>query len=752
MVGAERSGRAALEAEKRSLLTQNEDLLSKVSTTTSKLEAITKSSASEIAKLKAELESKAEEVERLNESLVKARQTTALLMSSTSWRVTAPLRVAKIGMQRARDTLSTGMGRYLRWLFARLPIADHNKRKLRSLIVRRLGPLVPALPLSDKAVTDSVTYQSWVERYDTLQDADRAAIRRHIGELEHRPLISVVMPVFNTPEPFLRAAIQSVVAQLYPRWELCIADDRSTEPHVAAVIREYQEKDGRIKAVFRQDNGNICACTNSALELASGEFVALMDHDDVLPAYALYMVAVAINQHPGADAIYSDEDKIDEHGRRHLPYFKPDWNPDLFYCQNMFGHLGVYRASVVKQVQGFRQGFEGSQDYDLTMRVIERIPAKNIVHIPHVLYHWRSTSSPQSFSQNQLPRAVLAAQRAMREHFLRIGVDAQVDSAPGVEHYQRVRRPVPDPAPLVSLIIPTRDKVKLLKQSVHGILAKTSYPHLEVVIVDNGSTETETHEYLCEIQNDRRVRVIDYNREFNYSAINNFAISRCNGELVGLINNDIVVINTGWLSEMVSHAVRPEVGAVGAMLYYPDDTVQHAGIIVGRGGVAGHSHKHFNRGDNGYFGRLKLTQDVSGVTGACLLTRREIFEECGGLDEDNLGVAFNDVDLGLRIRERGYLIVWTPYAEMYHLESATRGLDTALDKVDRFNREIEWMQRRWGSSLLRDPYYNPNLTLDKDDFSPAFPPRVSKPWARVARMDNTDNTAMEVVEAAGETR
>ncbi|MGH8501275.1 MAG: glycosyltransferase [Gammaproteobacteria bacterium] len=667
------------------------------------------------------------------------------VLSSTSWRVTAPVRRITTIARASRDRARVKTADYLRRLFNSLPINDHQKVRLKSYISARTGLMQKLMDSNDGE------YRDWIARYDTLNEPDRDAIKQHIERLAHVPLISVIMPVFNTPERFLREAIESVTGQLYEHWELCIADDCSTEPHVSKVIREYQQRDHRIKSVFRECNGNISASSNSALELASGEFIALMDHDDVIPAHALYMVAVAINRNPGADVIYSDEDKVDGNGRRYRPYFKSDWNPDLFYAQNMVNHLGVYRTSLVEAVSGFREGFEGSQDYDLMLRILERTSPDRIVHVPHVLYHWRTASSLNSFSRKELPRALSSAQRALQAHFDRIGVEAAVQPAPGASHYQRVKRPVRSPTPLVSIIIPTRDKVDLLRQCVEGLLTRTHYTAFEVIIVDNDSVEPKTLAYLRAIQSDPRVRVLAYDEEFNYSAINNFAIRQAKGELVCLLNNDIVVINEEWLSELVSHAVRPEVGAAGAMLYYPDDTIQHAGIVVGVGGVAGHSHKLFRRGDPGYFGRLSLAHNVSGVTGACLLARRAVLDECGGLDAENLKVAFNDVDLCLKLRERGYLIVWTPHAELYHLESASRGSDNVPETVDRFNREQVWMKQRWGESLANDPYYNPNLTLEKSDFSLAFPPRVGKPWRDMSAFseDNAGTRAQAATQGPG---
>lgn len=676
------------------------------------------------------------DVNHLNNNIAQRDNAINSILSSTSWRLTSPLRGAKTTAQRVSMTASNIIFKSLQTIYQHLPLSDDKKAKLRSHLSSRVR-----IPLLKPAQTTVTGYQNWIEAYDALDQDDKAAILEHIEKLPRKPLISILMPVYNTKESFLHSAIESVMGQLYPNWELCIADDCSTESHVSRVLQEYQKQDERIKVVFRKENGNISACSNSALELVSGDFLALMDHDDVLPEHALYMVALAINENANVDIIYSDEDKIDENNRRSSPYFKSDWNPDLFYAQNMINHLVVYRTSIVKEMSGFRLGFEGSQDYDLALRIVERTVPKNIVHIPDVLYHWRMTASSSSFSQKQLPQATSAARRAVDEHFERLEVNGvEIESAPGAEHYQRIRRPVPKPEPLVSLIIPTKDKVKLLRQCIHSILSKTAYAPIEVIIVNNGSADPETIDYLKTVQEHDKVRVVNYDGEFNYSAINNFAIHQSKGEIIGLVNNDIVVINSDWLGELVSHAVRPEVGAVGAKLYYPNNTVQHAGIIMGIGGVAGHGHKHFERSDTGYFGRLLLTQNMSGVTGACVLIRRGVIEECGGLDETNLGVAFNDVDLCLRIRERGYLIVWTPYAELYHLESASRGLDTASDKVKRFQKEQAWMKRRWGNLLIKDPYYNPNLTLERDDFSLASPPRLNKPWNKYASFPKKKNS------------
>jgi glycosyltransferase involved in cell wall biosynthesis len=568
-------------------------------------------------------------------------------------------------------------------------------------------------------------FRNWVAKYDTLSEADREAISARILHLSYKPLISVVMPVYNIDERWLRLAIESVCKQLYPHWELCIADDGSSKRHIRRVLDEYQQKDHRIKVIFRETRGHISVASNSALELAEGEFIALLDHDDELAEHALYMVAEELNVYPHADLIYSDEDKLDNRGRRIDPHFKSDWNPDLFYSYNFISHLGVYRRSVVKELGGFREGYEGSQDYDLVLRVIEQIPEDHIRHIPHVLYHWRVVPGSMARSHRKKEFVDESARKAIRSHFQRKGINATV--TPGSEYSNRVSYPLPADPPLVSVIVATRDHVNLIRQIADGILHRTDYKPLELIIVDNQSSDPATMECLRELQNDSRVRVIPYEAPFNFSAINNVAAREATGQILALVNNDIRTISSEWLTEMVSHAVRPEIGAVGAKLYYENETIQHAGIIVGIGGVAGHAHKRLPRQSTGYFARAQVIQNWSAVTGACLVMRRQVYDEVGGLDEVNLPIAFNDVDLCLRIREKGYRILWTPYAELYHLESASRGADTHPDKLPRFTREQEFMKFTWKDRLLCDPYYSPNLTLHKEDFS-FDTPRTLKPW------------------------
>ena len=419
---------------------------------------------------------------------------------------------------------------------------------------------------------------------------------------------------------------------------------------------------------MRDKNGHISAASNSALGLATGEFVALMDHDDILPEHALYEVALAINDDPNLDIIYSDEDHIDETGRRHNPYFKTDWNEDLMLGHNLVNHLGVYRRTLLERIDGFREGYEGSQDYDLALRSARVTTPDRIHHIPSVLYHWRSNYGTRSFSELLLERCASAARLAVSDHLNQLNQPATVEAHPLLSNWNRVRRPLLTPPPLVSLIVPTRDKAKLLGSCIEGLLHRTAYPAVEILIVDHESQEAETLALLECLGANPRVRILRHSGSFNYSTINNRAVAEAKGTFIGLVNNDINVINEDWLSEMVSLAALPEVGAVGARLLYANGRVQHGGIVLGVGGVAGHFHHLSDRNDAGYFGRAVLTSTVSAVTGACLVVRKSVFDEVGGLDERNLPVAFNDVDFCLRVRAKGYRNVWTPHAELFHLE------------------------------------------------------------------------------------
>ena len=651
---------------------------------------------------------------RLRQAEREAEQARALMLQAHAQAIENELARRKVKRLNKRITKSTAWKviKPLWWLESRLRgagAADDDRREVEYGISRK-------------------AYRRWIAAHDRLDRSDCEAIRRHIGALPTRPRISVVMPVYNADPEHLRAAIASVRAQLYPDWELGIADDASTRPEVAPILAEAAAADPRIRIDTRRENGGIVAATNTALAMATGDYVAFLDHDDVLAPHALYLVAAEIAAHPDAELIYSDEDHLNEHGRRFDPHFKSDWNPDLLVRQNYICHLAVYRTERVRAHGGLRAGFDGSQDWDLVLRIGESIPAERIRHIPFVLYHWRRHAGQGQFSEARLTEAQESGRRAVRDHFARRGLEVQVTASS--EGFNHVRLPLPDPAPLVSVIVPTRDRVDLLRACLYGVLYRTHYPNLEVLIVDNDSAEEITRHYLAGIVEDKRVRVLPYPGPFNYSAINNAAARAATGEVLAFLNNDIEVLEADWLASMVAHAVLPEVGAVGARLLYANMRVQHGGCILGIQGSVAHAHVLLPRADPGYFARAKLTQAVSAVTGACMVMRRSCFDEIGGLDEVNLPVAYNDIDLCLRLRQRGYRIIYDAHAELLHHELVSRGYDHETDeRRQRQQQEAAWMRERWGEVLDHDPYYNPNLSLEQP-FAVAFPPRATKPWRR----------------------
>ncbi|MGE5213349.1 MAG: glycosyltransferase family 2 protein, partial [Nitrospirota bacterium] len=585
--------------------------------------------------------------------------------------------------------------------------------------------------LRDRSNGDGLAddYARWIKCYDQLQRDDLKRIREQIAQFNYSPLISVLLPVYNSNLKWLRRAIVSVQKQVYANWELCIADDASTDRQIWPFLQRCAHRDPRIKLMRRTQNGHISAASNDALRLATGDFVALLDHDDELAPTALYFVALALNKNRNLQLLYSDEDKLEERNRRSEPYFKSDWNPELFLAQNFVSHLSVYRTDLIRRVGGFRIGFEGSQDYDLTLRCIEQIAPEEIEHLPWVLYHWRAGDHSTASNPTAKPYAQEAARRAVQEHLERTGVSGTVVPSHGV--YLQTKYALPNERPLVTIIIPTRDQASSLKKCVSSIFEKTDYPAYELILLDNQTQDPEALEFLAELKKRDGIRVERIDQAFNYSRLNNHGVELSRGSFVALLNNDVEVLHPDWLSEMVSRAVQPRVAMVGARLWYPNGTIQHGGVILGAGGIAGHAHAGLRPGDPGYFARAHLAQDVSAVTTACALVKRQAYLQVGGFDE-NLAVTFNDVDLCLRLREAGYRIVWTPYAELLHHESASRGFEDSTPKQVRFLAEVDYMKSKWGDRLQRDPFYNPNLSLDENLFTLAFPPRTTKPWQNVA--------------------
>jgi GT2 family glycosyltransferase len=573
--------------------------------------------------------------------------------------------------------------------------------RLLGLKVRARGMIARAL--AHRAETG---YAAWIARFDRLTAAERARIRAEIAGWEAPPLISVLMPVHDPDPRVLEAAIRSVRGQLYPAWELCIADDASTDPRIPRLIARHAAEEPRIRTVRRPENGHIARATNEALGLAGGAYAAFLDHDDLLSENALFEVARAVRADPELALIYSDEDKVDRRGRRFEPHFKSGYDRELLWAQNYVNHLCVVRTDALRRLGGLRPGFEGSQDHDLLLRLTEGLDASRVRHIPKVLYHWRAAAGSGTFSDRALARAEEARLRALTEIAARKGARAER----GPEGFNRLVRPLPAPPPLVSVVIPTRDRAELLGVVLDGLFARTDYPALEVIVVDNGSTEPATRDLFARHAGDPRLRVLPAPGPFNFSELSNRGAAAARGTILLFLNNDIEVLEPGWLTELVAIASDPEIGAVGAKLLYPDGTIQHGGIVLGIGGIAGHSHLGLPGSAPGYFARMVLSQEVSAVTGACLAMRAAVFSEVGGFDAAHLAVAFNDVDLCLKIRAAGYRIVWTPHARLVHHESKSRGAEDTPEKRARFEAESRVMRERWEPVLRADPYYNPNLS------------------------------------------
>lgn len=649
------------------------------------------------------------------------------LYSSSSWRYSRVIRLAGNSRQKVSSLLRK-IG------FVETPV--HAVSKVKGILKQEgwkgiqlriayalHGPsgksLVPVGGLAGDLV-EANDYSEWISRYDTLFPESESIIQIRIDSFFRQPLLSIVMPVFDPPIELLQEAVDSIRNQFYPHWQLCIADDASTNKKVRQLLEEYQKEDQRIKVVFREQNGHISRASNSALELAEGEFIALMDHDDILPAHALFMVADAINRSPDVQLIYSDEDKIDIHGKRHTPSFKCDWSPDLFLSYNFFSHLGVYRAELIRKVGGFRPDFEGAQDYDLALRCIEHVRLDQIVHIPHVLYHWRALEGSTALSTDEKPYALAAGEKALGEHLQRNGQEAVCELK---ENSYRIRYSVPSSQPLVSLVIPTVQGGKHLKACIDSILVKTAYEHYEILIVDGGSHEDNTVDCLRAVMDSAGIRIIQADSSQRSDAhLYNIGVQQAQGDVVGLLHDDVEVIENDWLDELVSQACRKEIGAVGARLWYSDNTLQHGGIVLGIRGTIGHAHRGTVQGFPGYRRRAELIQNFSAVSAACLFIERRLFDYVGGFEEGSLANSLYDVDFCLKLFELGYRNLWTPYAELYHTESGSlNNEDNTVPRAEILRAHLAFVDR-WGQIIDHDPAYSPNLTLLREDFSLAWPP------------------------------
>jgi GT2 family glycosyltransferase len=660
----------------------------------------------DIETLRVDLEQSRAETAELREQLEDSRRRIDALLSSTSWRATAPLR---------------GLAG---WLRASLPIARRIIGEGRSAAFR----------------IEPSAYQSWLGRYATVDQGARSLLAARLGALSSKPRISIIMPSYNIDPEFLSAAIDSVRRQIYPHWELCIADDASTTAGIRERLQSAMTDEPRIKVTFRSANGNICAASNSALALATGDYVALLDADDLLSEDALFWVADTIAKYPDVDLIYSDEDKLDPHGRRFDPYFKTAWNPALMRSQNAFSHLGVFRRALVEKVGRFREGYEGAQDHDLVLRCADATLPERIRHIPRILYHWRVLPASTASGLSSKPFAWDAGRRAIADHLERHGIEAQI--ARRHESYYQVRYAAPDPLPLVSIIVPSTFSERIRSSWLASVLARTRYPRIELLML-----ATEEHfatarrdSGFAALLSDARVRAcVHAIRPFNYSAVNNLGAAQAAGAILCFLNDDVEAGSADWLEQLVARVSLEGVGAAGPLLRYPSGRVQHAGILLGVGGIADHAFRSMERTDVGYFARGVLEQDYTCLTAACLVVRRESFDAVQGFDPA-LPAAFNDIDFCLRIRKLGWRLIWTPAAELTHHESLTFGAPTTAERNEQFERDRSLMRSRWAAVMRNDPYYNPNLSLDPAaQFQLADPPRLACPPRYLARPEDSEN-------------
>ena len=585
-----------------------------------------------------------------------------------------------------------------------------------------------AAPSPDASTDIEDAYPDWARAHDTLDLADVAAIHADIATLAEPPLISLLLPVGFALVGNLRDTLASVRDQIYPHWEVCVAG----EPASATELAEFAAHDPRVRVADAARHADIATAANAALADAEGRFVALLAEGDRLVPQALYEVAVELARHPATELAYSDEDRIDSVGGRSAPRFKTGWDPDLLLGHDYVGALAVYGRERVAACGGWRGGFGGAVGYDLALRATAGITPDRVRHIPSVLYH-RPASGARGLREQMLGPDADAARRAVAEF---LGPAARIVPSALLPSRNRVIWPVPEPAPLVSIVMPTRDRAELLVPAAWGVLLRTEYPAFELLIVDNDSVQDVTVAALRDLATQPRVRVLRHPGAFNFAAMNNAAMREARGDIVVLLNNDVDVIDPGWLRELVGHALRPEVGAVGARLLYADGRVQHGGVVLGPGLNATHMLRLAGRLDPGYDGQLAMTRSFSAVTGACLAMRRAVYDEVGGLDDINFAVSFNDIDLCLRLGEFGYRVVWTPFAELFHLESQSRGKPDTPGRLAREMREVDQLWRLWRHSFDGDPFHNPNLSCAWDETLHLCPPRRPKPWQRRATTDS----------------
>ena len=559
---------------------------------------------------------------------------------------------------------------------------------------------------------DSITYKAWLLKN---QPSERILENQKKHHFVYEPKISIIVPLYKTPEKYLDEMIESVKSQTYGNWELCLSDGSGKNSPIKEKLCQYEKKDARIKVVYNEKQLHISDNTNEALKICTGDFIAFGDHDDLFAPNALYECVKEINRDRSVDMIYTDEDKITMDGKEHFqPHFKSDFNIDMLRSMNYICHLLVVKRSLYEKVGFLKHEFDGAQDYEFVLRCVEN--TEHISHIPMILYHWRAHKESTAENPESKRYAFEAGKRAVEAHYQRVGIQAEVEMGELLGIY-RTKYHL-DTEPLVSIIIPTKDHIEDLDKCIQSIEKRATYKNIEYIIIENNSEKEETFEYYEKLKKENpRVKLVVWEKEFNYSRINNFGVQYARGEYLLFLNNDTEIINENVIEEMLGYCMRDDVGIVGARLYYEDDTVQHAGVVVGLGGVAGHAFVGAAKDDPGYFRRIFVAQDYSAVTAACLMSKRKVFDKVKGFEE-TLAVAFNDIDFCMKVRKAGYLIVYNPYVELHHYESKSRGLEDTEEKIERFQGEIEIFQERWKEFLEEgDPYYSPNLTLDKNDFS-----------------------------------
>ena len=578
--------------------------------------------------------------------------------------------------------------------------------------------------LSERMEPEDVPYGPWYEQYRAKPE-DLMKQKQH--SFKHQPLISIVVPAYHTPDVFLRQMLDSLKGQSYQNWEVIIGNDSPDDSRMRSILDEYAKNDARIKSVDIPDNLGISENTNAALKHASGDYIGFMDHDDLLAPDALFEIAIRLEANPDIDVFYTDEDKVSTDLSEHFqPHFKPDFNLDLLRSNNYICHFFVVKRTILKQVKGLDPKYNGAQDYDFIFRCTEL--SKNIVHIPRILYHWRVHNASTADNPASKLYAYEAGKKAIEDNLARSGEKGSVSMRSDYGFYN-VDYALTD-QPLVSILIPNKDHIDILKQCIRSLKEKATYTNYEIIVIENNSTEPATFEYYDKLKKDG-IQVLYYPEfGFNYSAINNWGVKNCKGEYLLFLNNDIEVITPDFIEKMLSNCERPGIGAVGAKLYYPDNTIQHAGIIIGIGGIAGHAFLNLPRARSGYLHKASLQMNVSAVTAACMMVSRKIFDLVGGFEE-TLSVAFNDVDLCLRIQKAGYHNVYNPHVEMYHHESKSRGTEDSEAKARRFQTEIEFMRTNWIQLLKSgDSCYNPNLTLASWNYGLRADGKGVKPWTK----------------------